>query len=215
MENIIWHSSESMPEIEDNSVTMLIGGGAYLGDDWGTYEKLYQKVLIEEGLRILKPDGILLSIQTNAYRNNVVVCKYKKLLDLLLPHYKLIDEKVWQRCELNFFQLPFSHVFVLTPKGSKVGRTKFNKRSREYLNGVWNYKQVHGGELNSWPRSLCKMFIETFTDKGDLIVDPFAGTCLLIKVALDMGRRARGYEINKELLPIIKNEFNQQNLFEV
>lgn len=47
------------------------------------------------------------------------------------------------------------------------------------------------------PRILVKRMISLFSEPGDLIVDPFAGAGTTLAVAIEMGRRAVGYEIEE------------------
>lgn len=45
------------------------------------------------------------------------------------------------------------------------------------------------------PKTLVRRMIALFTETGDLVVDPFAGSGTTLEVAVEMGRRAVGYEI--------------------
>jgi site-specific DNA-methyltransferase (adenine-specific) len=42
-----------------------------------------------------------------------------------------------------------------------------------------------------------RRFIALYSEPGDLVVDPFAGHGTTLRVALAMGRRAIGYEIDQ------------------
>ena len=48
------------------------------------------------------------------------------------------------------------------------------------------------------PRTLIKRMIALFTEHGDLVVDPFAGAGTTLSVAVEMGRRGVGYEIEEQ-----------------
>ena len=50
---------------------------------------------------------------------------------------------------------------------------------------------------------LKKEFNKNLNSENVHILDPFAGTGTTCKVALDLGRKAIGYEINEEYLPLI------------
>lgn len=212
------HSSETMSEIKDKSVDLLIGASVYLTGkdgkqaDWEEYRKLYKKVYIDEGLRILKPDGVFLVIQTNSYTKGKFLCKYVHLMSLLEGHYAMIDERVWEKNKSNDYQVPFSHVLVFRPEGGTRTRRDMNRRSKQWFRGVWNFPQNRSGITtahNAWPMDMCRMIIEACTDKGNMIVDPFAGTGLLLSTAVSMGREAIGFEINKELIPVLQKNGNK------
>ena len=51
------------------------------------------------------------------------------------------------------------------------------------------------GHSAPFPEWLPEFFIKLFTDPGDLVVDPFAGSGTTARVALRLGRRAVGIEI--------------------
>lgn len=47
------------------------------------------------------------------------------------------------------------------------------------------------------PVQLLERLIEIFTDKGDVVIDPCAGSGTTLKAAINMGRKAYGFEIKK------------------
>lgn len=204
-----WHSSEHMHEVADTSAKLVVGASVYLGPDapWDEYIKLYQRVYVEEGLRVLRSDGYFVVIQTDAYRDSRVLPRNSLLLTYLLAAgYELLDEKVWQRRKGDFFQPPFSMVWVFVPPGGTARRPK----GSPYLQGIWDYPQVAGGKLNSYPTPLCELIVDSFTEPGDLIVDPFAGSARLLGVASRRGRRAVGYEIDETLRDTVETNLEGQ-----
>jgi site-specific DNA-methyltransferase (adenine-specific) len=48
------------------------------------------------------------------------------------------------------------------------------------------------------PIQLLKNLIEIFTDPGDVVIDPVAGSCSTLVAAEALGRKAYGFEIKKE-----------------
>lgn len=48
------------------------------------------------------------------------------------------------------------------------------------------------------PMQLLKFLISTFTDKGDVVIDPCAGSGVTLLAAEQLGRRGYGFEIKKE-----------------
>lgn len=202
-----FHSSEQMTEVTDGSVKFLLGASVHLGKGvgWGPYRKLYQRVYVDEGLRVIRPDGVFLVIQTEAYEEGRVIPRYKYLLDLLLPAgWELIDERIWLRRKADHFQMPFSNVMVLRPPGGSFSRTVAYKASNDWFQGIWDYPQSKGGKINGYTPEFCRMLVNALTVKGDLIVDPFAGTGQLLAVAAKRGRIAVGYEIDPELVEVIR-----------
>jgi len=58
-----------------------------------------------------------------------------------------------------------------------------------------------------FPHSLPSLFIESFTDKGDTILDPFAGSGTTMIVAEKLGRNSIGIELNPKYAELIKKRF--------
>ena len=48
------------------------------------------------------------------------------------------------------------------------------------------------------PVPLLERLIEIFTDRGDVIIDPCAGSGTTLRAASNLGRKAYGFEVNKE-----------------
>lgn len=55
------------------------------------------------------------------------------------------------------------------------------------------------------PIPLLEVFIRSFSDPGDLIVDPYAGGATTLVVANSLGRRAIGYEIDAGIMDQARN----------
>lgn len=211
---IIWHSSEDMSEIPDASARLVIGASVYRGPDapWGEYVDLYRRVYIENGARVIRPDGFLVIIQTDAYRGGVVIPRNALLPPVICAAgFRLIDVKIWERRRGDLFQPPFSSVFVFAPPGSRTTRAAIKHPG--YFRGVWQYPQTRGGAHNAWPDELCRLLTGAFTEPGDLIVDPFAGTGRLLGVAAALGRRAVGYEIDETLRGVVSENIGVPPLF--
>lgn len=56
------------------------------------------------------------------------------------------------------------------------------------------------------PVPLLERLIEIFTDKGDVVIDPCAGSGTTLRAAANLGRKAYGFEVNKEFFRRAKEE---------
>jgi len=76
------------------------------------------------------------------------------------------------------------------------------KRARLYdwweINQVKNVSKKDNPHPCPIPYELAKRIIETTTNEGDLIIDPFAGSGTILKAAKDLNRRYLGFEIDKK-----------------
>ena len=86
-------------------------------------------------------------------------------------------------------------------------------------NNVWNYLPGHGHEDQSafqhpaiFPLALAKDHIRTWSNPGELVADPMAGSGTTLRAAKELGRRAVGVEIHADYLPIITERLSQDVL---
>lgn len=66
------------------------------------------------------------------------------------------------------------------------------------------------------PVKIIKKLIEIFTDVGDTVIDPVAGSGTTLRAAAELGRNAYGFEIKKEFYRAAKEKMllnYQQDLF--
>ena len=56
------------------------------------------------------------------------------------------------------------------------------------------------------PQSVLKRLIEIFTDEGDVVIDPCAGSGSTLRAARDLGRNSYGFEVSKEFYRRAKDE---------
>ncbi len=93
---------------------------------------------------------------------------------------------------------------------SKVSIEKYQKE-KWYLN-VWNITNVLPNNnrlekgIAAFPDEIAYRLISLFSYKGETVLDPFLGSGTTIKVAVEQGRNAVGYEIDIELIDIIKQK---------
>ena len=107
----------------------------------------------------------------------------------------------------------FILIFKKPGEGKKVSReikeaAKLTKEEwKEYFYGHWHFggaKQL--GHEAMFPEELPRRLLRMFTFPGDTVLDPFLGSGTTVKVALELGRNAVGYEINEDFLGIIEEK---------
>lgn len=64
-----------------------------------------------------------------------------------------------------------------------------------------------------FPESLARDHILSWSNEGDIVLDPFNGSGTTTKMAREMGRRWIGIEVNEEYCQIAKNRMKQQVMF--
>ena len=77
---------------------------------------------------------------------------------------------------------------------------KFNNDGRMVFNCMEWRKDTRTPKVHPTqkPVQLLESLIETFTDKGDVVIDPCAGSGTTLLAAANCGRRAYGFEIKKD-----------------
>lgn len=124
-------------------------------------------------------------------------------------------------------------------KNVRGAMVKFEKQGHRYKNGETKGGRIierkeYGRRMNIWtyhesdtrtehpavfPLQLAKDHIISWSDKGDLVFDPFMGSGTTAVAALDVGRKYIGAEIAKEYVEIanerIKNHTTQTDIFDV
>lgn len=80
------------------------------------------------------------------------------------------------------------------PKFRNGGHMVFNWFPWERDNKK-EYPKIHPTQK---PVALMKRLIEVFTDPGDVVIDPCAGSASTLRAAYEIGRNAYGFEISKE-----------------
>lgn len=77
---------------------------------------------------------------------------------------------------------------------------KFNNNGQMVFN-CFDWTRELGAEKvhpTQKPIPLLERLIEIFTDKGDVVIDPCAGSGSTLRAAANLGRKAFGFEVNKE-----------------
>ena len=86
---------------------------------------------------------------------------------------------------------------------------KFNNGGRMVLNWMkWqtdakNVPKIHPTQK---PLPILKRLIEIFTDAGDVVIDPCAGSGSTLRAAAEMGRNAYGFEVEKPFYKAAKEK---------
>jgi site-specific DNA-methyltransferase (adenine-specific) len=93
--------------------------------------------------------------------------------------------------------------------GKPVNETKVRQN-------IWAYAVGGGGDGKHpapFPEALARDHILSWSNEGDIVLDPFNGSGTTTKMAREMGRRYIGIEVNPEYCEIAKERLRQQILF--
>lgn len=103
---------------------------------------------------------------------------------------------------------PPDHLSCISPKEwmkCQLGVWRFNYEKRDIRD-----KDIHPA---TFPIALAKRFIELFTHKGELVLDPFVGSGTTLVAARDLSRNAIGFDINPKYIELCQQRLSQLDLF--
>ena len=66
-----------------------------------------------------------------------------------------------------------------------------------------------GGHPAIFPQALPEFFIKLFTDKGDVVIDPFAGSGTTLDAAIGLGRKAIGIEAHPPYAEELRRKYGK------
>jgi len=104
--------------------------------------------------------------------------------------------------------IPDNNISKTLKKQSKLSKKKWI----EYTKQIWNIPTVNKGDLAFgehsaiMPEEIVRRCIKLFAFKGDIVLDPFAGSGTTLKVARELGRNFVGYEISENYKKIINKK---------
>ncbi|MFX0116699.1 MAG: DNA methyltransferase [Candidatus Hodarchaeota archaeon] len=235
---VFFHSSEEMPEIEDRTAKIAIASLPFTNQPDGKtldkrdYLAFIQRVFCEI-LRVLMPAGILVSINTDLrdhsrYNRGDVGFEgliWQKHSDICYcaerVGFRCIDSKIWAKSlKRDLYRYAYSYIqFFWKP----VAKARFSLRReviKEFGIDIWllekgTYRCDSRGHVfrNAINPEIVRRCLEQLTSPGDLVVSPFTGSGTIISVAHLMGRRSIGYEINRDLEPMIKESVENPGYF--
>jgi len=235
---VYYHSSEEMPEIGSGVAQIAIASPPFTNQpDGSTLDKKdylsFIRRVFREVLRVLTPGGTLVSINTDL-RDHARYNRGDTQFDSLLwqKHcairciaesigFRCVDTKIWAKSlNRNVYRYMFAYIQFFR-KASASGRSSLRgKVTGAFAPDVWlleggTYRRDSRGHVfrDAVHPEIVKRCLDQFTSRGDLVISPFAGSGTILSVAQLMGRRCMGYEINRDLKPLIKESIEAPEHF--
>ena len=119
-----------------------------------------------------------------------------------------------------FSTYPYEWITVFSKAGKRDPvsvdiKTKSKLTSEEWqkwaINSIWDIQPAKAkleGHPAPFPIELPKRLIKLYSFWGDTVLDPFAGTGTTMKAAIELGRKAIGYELNPDYISLIERKIN-------
>ena len=223
---IINKSAENMSELVDNCVSLTITSPPYnvgkLSDldlDEKKYWKLMQKCF-QEVYRVTESGGRLVVNVANLGRKPYIPFS-NQFTDMLIKlGFIMRGEIIWQKSKganANFAWgswlsasnpvIRDLHEYCLIFSKESLNRNKDGESTidkEEFMDStlsIWNIlpaKAKKVGHPAPFPEELVDRFINLYSYKKELILDPFMGSGTTALAAINSDRKYVGYEVNKE-----------------
>jgi len=120
---------------------------------------------------------------------------------------------------LSTYPYEWITIFAKEGKRNPVDKSIKNKSkitqkewSEWAINSIWEMQPARASSENHpapFPEELPKRLIRLYSFYGDIVLDPFLGTGTTAKVAVELGRKAIGYELNKDYLALIEKKIRK------
>ena len=198
---------EVMKTLPDNSIDCVITDPPYGtktnqrdGFMVGEFSNVLPLVL-PEIFRVLKPDGAFYCFTS-----------WTMMSDWLLrfqQYFKLQNILIWDKQKHSGCYSPSSWQF--TWEGIFFG-IKGKRKVRDYMPDVLKSNEKGKRVAMQKPVDIIKQMIGASTDKGMIILDPFAGSGSTCVAAKKTGRNFIGIEINSKFVEIARDRLKQQTL---
>lgn len=226
------HSSKHMGELPSNSVALMVTSPPYhVGKDYDAdtsfdeYLDLLEAVFAETH-RVLQPGGRAVVNVANLGRRPYVPLSHLVTARMLQIGYFMRAEIVWRKargaggnCAWGSWRSPANpvvrdvHEYALCFSKGRFDRVVKGEPTisrDEFLEdtiSVWEIPPERAkrvGHPAPFPVELPRRFIELYTYKDELVLDPFIGSGSTAVAAAQSGRRWVGYDISEEYAEITR-----------
>ena len=179
--------------------------------------------------RVLKPNG---TIWISGTYHSIYTCGFA----LQKAGYKILNDITWYKPNaapnMSCRYFTASHETLLWARKEQKSKHTFNydvvknsyweddryKHEHKQMRSVWDIpttkpeEKTFGKHPTQKPLELLRRIILASTNKGDLILDPFTGSSTTGIMALRLGRKFIGIDLEKEYLDLSIKRFSQEFL---
>ncbi|RKY40191.1 MAG: site-specific DNA-methyltransferase [Candidatus Omnitrophota bacterium] len=231
LNKIFCKSSESMSELPDNSVHLMITSPPYnvakeYDEDLSLEEYLqFLNRVWRETYRVLVPGGRVCINVANLGRKPYIPLHSYIIQGMLEIGYLMRGEIIWNKASSASPSTAWGswlsaanpvlrdiHEYILVFCKETFSRKKENRKNTikkdqflEWTKSVWTFPAVSAKKIGHpapFPEELPYRLIQLYSFKNDVILDPFVGSGTTCLAALKTGRKYVGYDNNPEYVKL-------------
>ncbi len=237
LDRVYHHSSETMGELPDNSVALMVTSPPYhVGKDYDSDASFEEylgllRTVFTEVRRVLEPGGRAAVNVANLGRRPYLPLSHRVAAILEDLGFHMRGEVIWQKakgagnsCAFGTFAsarnpvLRDVHEYVLVFSKGRMDRVRRGRSTidkDEFLAAtlsVWDIpaESAHRiGHPAPFPVALARRLIELYTFSGDVVLDPFLGSGSTAVAAVEARRRFVGYDIKRDYVRLARQRVRQ------
>lgn len=139
--------------------------------------------------------------------NGKVNIKHYTIINILHKFdWILKSQKIWVRSfKANLYRFNYSFILTFKRKGAK----KAPGKELSIPDAIYSEIKPIEGYVDNYPTELVKTFIECYTNKREVVYDPFMGVGSTAVASINSGRQWIGSEILPDIYTIAKNRISK------
>jgi len=171
----------------------------------------WQKKVISECLRVLKPTGSLF------YNHIDILSEHLTIHPTWVYDFPLKQIIIWDKCGTpkidKSYYMPFTEwVFWIKKKNNSI--PYFDRNSALLKKNIWS---IPRSQESNHPAPFAEKLVENIvlscSKEGDLIYDPFMGSGTTYKVSRKFNRNVIGSEISEEYTKLSEDKITKHDFF--
>lgn len=185
--------------------------------DYGTFDDKmnpneyndWQRNVISECLRILKPDGSMF------YNHQPIQKNHQEVNPSFIYDFPLKQTIIWNRkntpkLDKSYFYPNIEYIFWI--QKTKKSKVKFNRNNAIHKKSIWDILPDKSNKFPApMPLSLVHNCILSCTTPHDLVFDPFMGSGTTALSATMNNRNFLGSEVSKDFCILIDKRIKEYN----
>ena len=165
-------------------------------NELGEEDDLNYSNFVDTWAPMLNPIGNFVTICISDRKSKgEILSKHSQVIDSFKKiDYKLHTHKIWVKgLNSNMFRMNYQHLLTFSRNGQK------RKMKKELLPDCFLTKHTNYEKYTyGMPTKIVELLIDTYTDEGNIVYDPFMGSGTTAEASLNTNRKWVGSEINPE-----------------